>query len=92
VSITKQAAKAKNTATGWIKKAVAFISQIGGIFGSTLGFRIGGTTGTAIASLAVAKLAEDRIPSWLKWLLYLFGGTMVAGSGGNITQMIMNSL
>jgi hypothetical protein len=75
-----------------VKKAIAFVSQIGAIFGSKLGFRIGGTTGTAVASLAVAKIAEDRLPSWVRWLLYLFGGTMVAGSGGNITQLIMNSL
>jgi hypothetical protein len=90
-SVKKQTTQVKNTAVGWFNKAIAFISQIGAVFGNALGFRIGGTTGTAIASIAVAKLAEDRIPSWLKWLLYLFGGTMVAGSGGNIAQMIMSS-
>ena len=52
----------------------------------------GGTTSTAIAALAIAKLAENKLPSLLKWVLYLTGGTMIAGSGANITQTIMKAL
>jgi len=81
-----------DTISGWINKIIGYVSQIGNLFGKTLGFRIGGTTGTAIAALAIAKLAEDKLPSWLKWVLYLTGGTMVAGSGANITQTIMKAL
>jgi uncharacterized membrane protein len=91
-AVAKQAEQVKNTATGWISKIIAFISQIGAVFGGKLGFRIGGTTGTAIATLAVAKLAQDKLPSWAKWLLYLTGGTMFAGSGANIAEMVMSSL
>jgi len=76
----------------WINKIVGYVSQIGNVFGKTLGFRIGGTTGTAIAALAIAKLLQDRAPSWVRWALYLTGGTMVAGSGANITQTIMRVL
>ena len=76
----------------WVNRAVAFISQIGNLFGNATGFRIGGTTGTAIAALVIAKLAEDKAPSWLKWLLYATGGTMFAGSGANILQLVMNIL
>jgi uncharacterized protein (DUF697 family) len=76
----------------WINRIIGYVSQIGNLFGKTLGFRIGGTTGTAIAALAIAKLAEDKLPSWLKWVLYLTGGTMVAGSGANITQTVMKAL
>jgi hypothetical protein len=35
---------------------------------------------------------EIRLPSLLKWVLYLTGGTMIAGSGANITQTIMKAL
>jgi len=81
--------KMVNTAFG---KVVGAISQIGAMFGKTAGKRIGGTSGSAIVMLIVAKLVQDRGPSWLKWLLYLSGGTMVAGSGANITQLIMGFL
>jgi len=84
-----KAVKAANTAFG---KVVGAISQIGAIFGKTAGKRIGGTSGSAIVMLIVAKLVQDRGPDWLKWLLYLSGGTMVAGSGANITQLIMGFL
>ena len=82
----------KDLITVWINKIIAYASQIGNLFGKTLGKRIGGTTGTAIATLVVAKLAEDKLPSWLKWVLYLTGGTMVAGSGANIAQVVMRAL
>jgi len=87
-----QVAQAKNTATGWLNKIIAFVSKIGGMFGDKLGFRIGGTTGTAIVALLIAKFAEDKLPSWAKWLLYATGGTMIAGSGANITQLAMQVL
>jgi len=50
----------KDTATVWINRIIAFVSQIGAMFGKTLGFRI--------------------------------GGTMVDGSGANITQLAMQVL
>jgi len=81
--------KTMNTA---FDKIVGAISQIGAMFGKTTGSRIGGTSVSAIVMLVVAKLVQDRGPSWLKWVLYLSGGTMVAGSGANITQMIMGFL
>jgi len=84
-----KAVKAANTA---FAKVIGAISQIGAMFGKTTGKRIGGTSGSAIVMLIVAKLVQDRGPSWLKWLLYLSGGTMVAGSGANITQLIMGFL
>jgi len=77
------------SATGIINKVIGYISQIGAIFGKSTGVRIGGTSGSAIVMLIIAKLVQDRAPSWLKWLLYLSGGTMVAGSGANITQSLM---
>jgi hypothetical protein len=82
----------KDLITVWINKIIGYASQIGNLFGKTLGFRIGGTTGTAIAALLIAKLAEDKMPSWLKWALYLTGGTMAAGSGANIAQLVMRTL
>ena len=88
----KQPAQGKDTVSVWINKIIGYVSQIGNLFGKTLGFRIGGTTGAAIAALVIAKVAEDKMPSWLKWVLYLTGGTMVAGSGANITQVIMRAL
>jgi hypothetical protein len=78
--------------TAIINKLIGSISQIGAMFGKSTGTRIGGTSVSAIVMLVVAKLIQDRGPSWLKWLLYLSGGTMVAGSGANITQMIMQFL
>jgi hypothetical protein len=81
--------KAVNTAFG---KVVGFVAQIGAMFGKTTGSRIGGTSISAIVMLVVAKLVQENGPSWLKWVLYLSGGTMVAGSGANITQLIMGFL
>jgi len=78
--------------TAIINKFIGYISQIGGMFGKSTGIRIGGTSGSAILLLIIAKLVQDRGPSWLKWLLYLSGGTMVAGSGANITQALLRLL
>ena len=75
-----------------ITKIVAQISQIGNLFGNTIGFRIGGTTGTAIAAFVIAKILEDKAPSWVKWILYAGGGTMIAGGGANIAQVVMQFL
>jgi len=75
-----------------INKVIGYISQIGAIFGKSTGIRIGGTSGSAIVMLIIAKLIQDRGPDWLRWLLYLSGGTMVAGSGANITQALMRFL
>jgi hypothetical protein len=75
-----------------INKVIGYISQIGAMFGKSTGTRIGGTSVSAIVMLVIAKLIQDRGPDWLRWLLYLSGGTMVAGSGANITQMIMRFL
>jgi hypothetical protein len=77
------------TVTAVINKVIGHISQIGAIFGKSTGTRIGGTSVSAIVMLVIAKFIQDRGPDWLRWLLYLSGGTMVAGSGANITQMIM---
>jgi hypothetical protein len=84
-----KAVKAANTA---FAKVIGAISQIGAMFGKTAGKRIGGTSVSAIAMLIIAKFLQDRGPSWLRWVLYLSGGTMVAGSGANITQLIMGFL
>jgi len=87
-----QMPQVQGTAEVWINKIIAYISQIGGLFGQTLGFRIGGTTGTAIAALLLAKFLENKAPPWVRYLLYATGGTMFAGSGANITQIIMQVL
>ena len=58
-----QGTQGTDTISVWINKIIGYASQIGNLFGKTLGFRIGGTTGTAIAALAIAKLAEDKLPS-----------------------------
>jgi len=84
-----QIPKVKGNAGVWINRIIAYISQIGGLFGKTLGFRVGGTTGTAIAALLLAKFLENKAPPWVKYLLYATGGTMFAGSGANITQVLM---
>jgi hypothetical protein len=88
VAAKKPTAPSNNAVPDLVKKAIAFISQIGGMFGSKLGFRIGGTTGTGLVTLVIAKLIQDRAPPWVKWLLYLAGGTMLTGSGANIAQMV----
>jgi len=85
-------AKTVKTAKTAFNKVIGIIAQIGAMFGKNTGVRIGGTSGSAIVMLIVAKLIQDNGPSWLKWLLYLSGGTMIAGSGANITQMIMQFL
>ena len=79
-------------ASSLFNKVIAFIAQIGNLFGDVTGIRIGGTTVTAIASLVIAKVAEDKLPSWVKVLLYVTGGTMVAGSGANIVQLVTQLL
>jgi len=99
VPIAVRAQEAGNAAAGTqsssssisqlLNKVIAQVSQIGNIFGDATGFRIGGTTGTAIAALVIAKLVEDKVPSWIKWVLYLTGGTMFAGGGANIAQFVM---
>ena len=88
---TKTAPKIQGvkTVTGLFNQAIRYISQIGSVFGKTTGIRIGGTSVSGIVMLVIAKLIRDRAPSWVKWLLYASGGTMIAGSGANITQMIM---
>ena len=58
-----------------VNKVIEFLAPIGNLFGEAAGFRIGGTTGTAIITLIVAKLVEDKAPSWVKWVLYITGGT-----------------
>ena len=75
-----------------ITKIIAQVSQIGNLFGNVTGFRIGGTTGTAIAAFVIAKLLEDKVPSWVKWILYAGGGTMIAGGSANIAQVVMQLL
>jgi len=71
-----------------VNKAIDYVAQIGNLFGNVSGLRIGGTTGTAIATLIIAKLIENKAPSWVKWVLYATGGTMFAGSGANLTQLV----
>ena len=80
------------TVTRLVNRVIGYISKIGAIFGQTTGIRIGGTSASAIAMLVIARLIRDRAPDWVKWLLYASGGTMIAGSGANITQMIMRFL
>jgi len=77
------------TLTALINKVIGYISQIGAVFGQTTGIRIGGTSVSAIVILVIARLIDGRAPDWVRRLLYISGGTMVAGSGANITQMIM---
>ena len=75
-----------------ISKIVAMLAPIGGIFGQAAGFRIGGTTGTGIAALIIAKMLEDKLPTWAKYALYAGGGTMFAGGGANIAQEIIKGI
>ena len=77
------------TVTAVINTVIGYIAKIGGIFGKSAGTRIGGTSVSAIAMLVIAKLVEDKAPDWVKWMLYLSGGTMAVGSGANITKLIM---
>jgi len=94
-AIAQEAEKATGTAQGFgsmistgVNKVIGLLAPIGNLFGDAAGFRIGGTTGTGIATLIVAKLVEDKAPSWVKWVLYAAGGTMFAGSGANIAQLV----
>ena len=80
------------TVTALINKVIGYISKIGAVFGQTTGIRIGGTSGSAVVMLVIARLIDGRAPDWIKKLLYISGGTMIAGSGANITQMIMGFL
>jgi hypothetical protein len=75
-----------------ISKVVAMLAPIGAMFGLAPGFRIGGTTGTGIAALVIAKMLEDKLPSWAKYALYAGGGTMFAGGGANIAQVIIDNI
>ena len=77
----------KDSAVSLVNKIIALIASIGGMFGQAAGFRIGGTTGTGIAALIGAKIAQDKAPSWVKWALYLTGGTMFAGGGANVIEL-----
>ncbi|MCL1837667.1 MAG: hypothetical protein FWG46_08985 [Treponema sp.] len=76
----------------FLSQLIALLAPIGALFGKTTGIRIGGTTMTGIATLAGAKILHNKIPSWLKWVLYLAGGTMFTGSGANIAQLIMRNI
>ena len=82
----------QGTVTSLLNKVIGYISKIGGLFGQATGFRIGGTTVTGIAALVIAKLLEDKVPSWVKYILYAGGGTMFAGSGANIVQTVMENI
>jgi len=73
-------------------KAIDSVAKIGDIFGNAAGVRIGGTTLSGVAALVIAKMIEDKVPSWVKWLLYIGGGTMMAGGGANITQLVTKFL
>ena len=75
-----------------LNKAIDSIAKIGDLFGNAAGVRIGGTTLSGIAALVIAKMIEDKVPSWIKWLLYIGGGTMMAGGGANITQLVTKFL
>ena|GEM_PF-2913802 len=79
-------------APDWINMIIGYISQISALFGQATGIRIGGSTVTGIAALAVAKFTQEKAPSWLKWVLGLAGGTMLAGGGANIAQLAMSYL
>lgn len=92
ISLKMPKIQGADSITALISQIIGYISQIGAMFGKTASIRIGGTSVSAIAILVIAKLIRDRGPSWLKWLLYVSGGTMAAGSGANITQMIMRLL
>ena len=75
--------------TGLINKLIGMLAPIGAMFGQATGIRIGGSAGTGIAALIAAKVVENKAPSWIKWILYLTGGTMFAGGGANIMQLLM---
>jgi hypothetical protein len=77
------------SARGLAGRIVFYISQIGGIFGQATGLRIGGPTVTAILTLIIAKVLEDKVPPWVKYVLYAGGGTMIAGGSANIAELAM---
>ena len=80
------------TVSVWVNKVIGFLAQIGNLFGDVTGFRIGGTTGTAIITLIIARLLQDKAPSWVKGVLYVTGGTMFVGGGANIAQLVTQYL
>jgi len=84
----KSLPNAKN-AKGLLAQIIGYVSKIGAIFGKATGMRIGGTSGTAIITLVLAKILEDKAPSWVKYALYAGGGTMIAGGSANIVQALM---
>ena len=71
---------------GLIDTVINGIAQIANIFGNATGIRIGGTTGTAIVVLVIAKLLGNRIPTLLRWFLYVVGIVMLAGGSANVIQ------
>ncbi|MDR0444472.1 MAG: hypothetical protein LBH44_13825 [Treponema sp.] len=77
---------------GVIGMIVGYLSHITDLFGKATGMRIGGSSLTAIIMLVIASVIKDKAPPWLRYVLYAAGGTMFAGSGANITQMLMSSL
>jgi len=89
---TQPKVKVKGGAAVLINKLIGYISQIGALFGKTTGIRIGGTTGTGILTLIIARFLENKAPSWVRYALYAGGGTMFAGGGANILKMIMGFL
>jgi len=83
-------------APGWLKgvlnAVVKIFSYVGNIFGDAAGIRIGGATVTAVVALVVAQAIKDRVPDWVKYLLYGTGGTMFASGGVDIAQLVQQFL
>ncbi|GHU80967.1 hypothetical protein FACS189468_2300 [Spirochaetia bacterium] len=75
-----------------ITTVIGYASHIADLFGKASGIRIGGTSVAAIATLAAAKAVEKKAPSWVKWLLYLTGGTMATGGIANILQSVQGTI
>ena len=75
-----------------INTVIGYASHIADLFGQVSGIRIGGTSVAAIATLVTAKAVENKAPSWVKWLLYLTGGTMATGSTANIIQSVLGAI
>ena len=77
-----------DSAAGLMSKIVSLLAPIGAMFGSATGIRIGGSTGTGVLLLIAAVFLRSRIPFWLKIILFIGGGTMLAGGGANIMQLV----
>ncbi|GHV89501.1 hypothetical protein AGMMS50268_00040 [Spirochaetia bacterium] len=77
---------------GIITTVIGYASHIADLFGKASGIRIGGTSVAAIATLAAAKAVENKVPAWIKWLLYLAGGTMATGGIANIIQSVQGAI